>query len=342
MKQLVLIAFAAFMANASFAQTANAVFFSEFGEKFIVYINGVQQNDAFAANVKAEGLNQDFAKVRIDFEDDLNPDFQANAGFEMGKESTYIIKKNRKGAYVLRFQGIADIPQSAPVAEEVPAQRRTTSVATEPSETPGGSQTTTTSTTTTTTIKGGTQTAGTTMDVNGERVGVQVEGGSDRAGVTMEVPGGKVTMSIDVPGMETESETMITESTTTTTTTTTGSMPQGEMTRAQEPAVPGYNGTIGCDWPIDDGGFADMKGSIASKTFSDTKMTIAKQATRSKCLTAKQIKEIMTLFTYEDDKLDYAKFAYDFCYDQDNYYMVNDAFEFEMTIDELNEYLESK
>lgn len=341
MKQLVLIAFAAILTNGAFAQTANAVFFSEFGEKFIVYINGAQQNDTYAANVKAEGLNQDFAKVRIDFEDDMHPDFQGNAGFEMGKESTYIIKKNRKGKYVLRFQGIADIPQTAQVAEEVPAQRRSTETVVEPAQPASTTQTTTTTTTTTT--KGGTERVGTTMDVNGERVGVQVEGGSDKAGVTMEVPGGKVTLSVDAPGFETESETTVTQSTTTTTTTSSsGTMPQGEVTRTREPAIPGYNGRIGCDWPVDDGGFKDMKGSIASKTFSDTKMTIAKQATRSKCLTAKQVKEIMTLFTYEDDKLDYAKFAYDYCYDQDNYYMVNDAFEFEMTIDELNEYLESK
>lgn len=38
----------------------------------------------------------------------------------------------------------------------------------------------------------------------------------------------------------------------------------------------------------------------------------------------------------------FAKFAYEYCFDQDNYFQVNNAFEFEMTIDELNEYLESK
>jgi hypothetical protein len=50
----------------------------------------------------------------------------------------------------------------------------------------------------------------------------------------------------------------------------------------------------------------------------------------------------MQLFTYEDSKLEFAKYAYDYTYDIDNYFMVNDAFEFETSIDELNEYIESK
>jgi hypothetical protein len=50
----------------------------------------------------------------------------------------------------------------------------------------------------------------------------------------------------------------------------------------------------------------------------------------------------MQKFTYEESKLDYAKYAYDYCLNQSNYYKVNAAFDFELTIDDLNEFLESK
>jgi hypothetical protein len=47
----------------------------------------------------------------------------------------------------------------------------------------------------------------------------------------------------------------------------------------------------------------------------------------------------MTLFDFENTKLDFAKFAYDRTYDRANYYKVNDAFEFESSIEDLNRYI---
>ncbi|MFM7683799.1 MAG: DUF4476 domain-containing protein [Bacteroidota bacterium] len=50
----------------------------------------------------------------------------------------------------------------------------------------------------------------------------------------------------------------------------------------------------------------------------------------------------MTIFGFEETKLDFAKFAYDYCFDVNNYFLVNDAFTFDSTKDELNEYLQTK
>jgi predicted lipoprotein with Yx(FWY)xxD motif len=85
-----------------------------------------------------------------------------------------------------------------------------------------------------------------------------------------------------------------------------------------------------------------MKAAVDAKTFADSKMTTAKQATKNKCLTCDQIKALMLLFTFEDDKLEFAQYAYDNCADRDNYYLLYDAFEFESSIDELNEYIEMR
>ena len=44
----------------------------------------------------------------------------------------------------------------------------------------------------------------------------------------------------------------------------------------------------------------------------------------------------MMAFDFEDTKLQFAKYAYGHTYDINNFYMVNDAFEFESSIEELN------
>jgi hypothetical protein len=44
----------------------------------------------------------------------------------------------------------------------------------------------------------------------------------------------------------------------------------------------------------------------------------------------------MKLFDFEATKLTYAKFAYNHTYDIGNYYKVNDAFDFESSVDDLN------
>ncbi len=42
-----------------------------------------------------------------------------------------------------------------------------------------------------------------------------------------------------------------------------------------------------------------------------------------------QVKEIMGVFSFENTKLDFAKAAYSYVYDKQNYYELSDAFSFE-------------
>ena len=51
------------------AQTGNMVFFSEDGDKFILYVNGIQKNTDFQTNVRCDGLKENVIKARIVFED---------------------------------------------------------------------------------------------------------------------------------------------------------------------------------------------------------------------------------------------------------------------------------
>jgi len=50
----------------------------------------------------------------------------------------------------------------------------------------------------------------------------------------------------------------------------------------------------------------------------------------------------MLLFSFEATRLDFAKFAYKYTYDISNYYKLNDAFTFESSIEELNNFINGK
>jgi hypothetical protein len=106
--------------------------------------------------------------------------------------------------------------------------------------------------------------------------------------------------------------------------------------------VPGYNGPIGCPMPMSPSDFESAKSSIASKTFENTKLEVAKQIIGSNCLTSDQVKQLMKVFEFESTKLDFAKYAYKRTYDKGNYYKVNDAFEFESSIGDLQEYIKGE
>jgi len=45
------------------------------------------------------------------------------------------------------------------------------------------------------------------------------------------------------------------------------------------------------------------------------------------------------LFSFEDDKLEFAKYAYGFVYDPENYYQVYDVFDFSSSVDSLKKYI---
>jgi hypothetical protein len=131
-----------------------------------------------------------------------------------------------------------------------------------------------------------------------------------------------------------------TTTTTTSTTTTSGSM--GTVAVIEPPqhyVLQGYSGPVGCPWPMSPPEFNDVKNSIASKSFEDSKLTIAKQVIDANCLLCSQVKEIMLLFSFEDTRLELAKYAYGYTYDIGNYYRLNDAFTFESSIQELNDYI---
>jgi hypothetical protein len=161
--------------------------------------------------------------------------------------------------------------------------------------------------------------------------------------------GVNINLNMNGNGMGNNSQSS-TYSTTTTTTTTSGAPAQSYPPAHQEPAspphqaysMPGYNGPTGCEYPMSPQDFSSAKATISGKSFEDSKLTIAKQIINTNCLLSAQVKEIMLLFSFEDTRLELAKYAYGYTWDTGNYYKLNDAFTFESSIDELNAFINGK
>lgn len=347
---------ALFFSSALFSQTSDLVFFSDDGSRFTLIIDGEVKNDAPAARVVATAIRNETPVVMVRFEDASIPQMRRSLYYPAGMEYTTMITTNKKGERVFRPSGEAalgtaakstppptpvDFVDDAPAPTAVPAQQQTVSQTTGV----GGVQQTTTVVVT--------EDAGT-----GTGDGVRMNMGINGLGINMDV-------RVNDGTTNTTGRTTTTTTTTTTTSTTVGGVSQTVTMDVSDPflvdpveepsqtrpaghpvvepyRMPGYTGPIGCAMPMSQQEFADARKSIEGKSFEDSRMTTAKQMGRDRCFTSDQVKGIMGLFSFEDSRLEFAKYAYERTHDIGNYFKVNDAFTFESSIDDLNQYIQSR
>jgi len=314
------------------AQGAELVFFTDDGARFIAHLDGRQLNDVPATRVKAENVMQEFARLRVVFDDPARGEFTSNIGSQPGKEITYQIRLNNKGKYVTRFQSEAPLG-TTPNPMQTTVHSGTTNT--------GGNSQETITTTTTTSGSGtnGSGGIGINFNVNvdeGRGNGGTMNGGGGNVNVGVNDNmggGGSINMNIGInDGFGTGANTNTTTRVTQTTTTTTSS--SGTVNSTPAPSR-------GCTVAMGATDFRSALESIRSKSFEDSKMTTAKQVAGSNCLNVNQVIQIMGLFTFEESKLDFAKFCYPTVLDPNNYFRVNDAFTFSASIDDLNAFIQA-
>lgn len=93
---------------------------------------------------------------------------------------------------------------------------------------------------------------------------------------------------------------------------------------------------------MDIAAFNDAKQSISNASFDDTKLSTAKTILGNNYVSTAQVMEICNLFSFENTKLAFAKFAYGRTVDQNNYFKVGDVFGFDNSRNELNNYISGK
>lgn len=93
--------------------------------------------------------------------------------------------------------------------------------------------------------------------------------------------------------------------------------------------------------PMNTTTFTQFKQALRNESFDDTKLAMAKQVIAQNYLTSAQVKEIAGLFTFEDNKLDIAKYAYQYTVDKGSYFIVNEVFVFSSSKDALLKYIQT-
>jgi len=88
--------------------------------------------------------------------------------------------------------------------------------------------------------------------------------------------------------------------------------------------------------------FLDAKKTINESSFDETKLSSAKSIISSNCVSVDQVISICNLFSFEDKKLEFAKFAYGRTTDPRNYFKVANVLTFSDSKEELNEFIQNQ
>ena len=305
MKKLTLLMSCVLIYTATMAQMINSTLtiFSEEGHKFYLILNGTRMNDKPETNIRLQNLNQPYYNCKILFDEKALGEVSKNylPVTDPGNQTQSMDVTYKIKADKNGKQVLRYFSATPVVVTATPVIPSDVVVYNYGTTVPVV-QTTVTETTTTTT------------GTNGANVGVNMGG----MGVNMNV-------HINDPAFNTQQTT----TTTTYTTTTTSSTPPPA-------AVPVAAGP--CAYAMTEGDYAAAKASIQKASFDDTKLKTAKSIVSNNCLYADQISAICRLFSFEESKLDFAKFAYKYCYDKKNYFKVNDVFEFDSSREELSNF----
>lgn len=85
--------------------------------------------------------------------------------------------------------------------------------------------------------------------------------------------------------------------------------------------------------------FSMLKQYVQKEAFDDRKISIAKQAASTSYFSTAQVRDLMSAFSFDDGKLDVAKYFYNRTIDRNNYYQLTDVLSFSSNKDELLNYI---
>jgi Domain of unknown function (DUF4476) len=88
--------------------------------------------------------------------------------------------------------------------------------------------------------------------------------------------------------------------------------------------------------------FAKLKAKVSAKGFDSGRLEVSKTVTKENTLSSVQIKELMGLLSFEASKLEYAKFAFPFCADPENYEQLNELFAYKASKMDLSNFIKKK
>ena len=290
-------------AFAQYGNVGHLTIFSESGDKFFLILNGEKMNDIAQTNLRVEDLNQPYYNAKIIFENKNLQEISKNYLPLQDADAQFV-----DVTYKIKKDKNNTNKMKLNFFSQIPVQQNPVvpkNVYVIHYGQPAVSQTTTTTTTT---------------NAGGANVGVNVGG---------------INMNVNI------NDQMGGTTQTTTTTTTSGNYSHNNHDGHNHG---NHNNDRGCSrrYAMSPGDFNAALSTIKKQSFEDSKLKTAKQIVTSNCLNTNQIMQIANLFSFEDTKLDFAKFAYDFCMEPQSYFKLNGIFSFSSNADELSDYVQSR
>lgn len=90
---------------------------------------------------------------------------------------------------------------------------------------------------------------------------------------------------------------------------------------------------------ISDKDYADMLAAVKKESFENSKLDIARSFFTAQHHNTEQVQGMVKLFSFEKNKLAFAKLAYAKTVDKQNYYKIYDAFSFSTSKQELSDFI---
>lgn len=300
--------------SAQFIPTSNLTIFSEDGYKFFVILNGERQNDVAQTNLRLEELPQPYYNCKIIFEDKTQKEISKNMlmltdADGIPQDVTYKIKKDKSGKQILRFFSFVPAQQNMIRPSNCAVYRFGN-----PRQMIAG--------------PGYIEQTTTIVERNngsGNGVGVNINAGGVGVNINMNDP-------------------LNNNQTTTTTTTTTTRINSNQSSYNQSYQDNSYIQPQGCidAFPMTTRDFDAARMTVKNEGFDETRLELAKQIATSNCLSTSQITILCQLFSFEESKLDFAKYAFDHCIDPRNYFKVSNIFNFSSSKSELNNFIQGR
>lgn len=87
--------------------------------------------------------------------------------------------------------------------------------------------------------------------------------------------------------------------------------------------------------------FQQLKNSVKNDSFDSSRLELLESTLRTNFFTSHQIKELMSLLSFDSGRLQFAKSAYKSVVDPENYFVVRDALQFSSSKSALTKYIDS-
>lgn len=102
------------------------------------------------------------------------------------------------------------------------------------------------------------------------------------------------------------------------------------------------NGHWNNNYGMSDAVFNQLKNTVKNTDFDSYKMDVIKSSLANNYVSSTQVKELLYLVDFESNRLNMAKYCYGRTIDQQNYFVVYDAFNFSSSKKELGDYISNQ